>query len=100
MAVGWSRDGSVQAQIDANVEDAVNLARSRLPTGESLTHCESCGDIISEARRNAICGVRLCVNCQSEVERHHTVFRGGAVNAYCSRNGRPPDSPKAIAGRV
>jgi len=38
MAVGWSRDGSVQEQIDATVESAVQLAKSRLPDGKSLTH--------------------------------------------------------------
>ena len=37
MAVGWSRDGAVQEQIDATVESAVQLARSRLPDGESST---------------------------------------------------------------
>jgi len=31
MAGGWTRDGSVQDQIDARVEDAVKLARNRLP---------------------------------------------------------------------
>jgi len=40
MAGGWARDGAVQAQIDASVEDAVELARSRLNIGESLTQCE------------------------------------------------------------
>ncbi len=69
MAVGWSRDGSVQDQIDASVTDAVKLARSRLPVGESLTHCEECEADIPEARRKAIPGVRLCVNCQSELEK-------------------------------
>jgi phage/conjugal plasmid C-4 type zinc finger TraR family protein len=69
MAVGWSRDGAVQEQIDATVDSAVQLARSRLPDGESLTHCEECGDAIPEARRKAIPGVRYCVRCQSEVEK-------------------------------
>jgi phage/conjugal plasmid C-4 type zinc finger TraR family protein len=68
MAVGWSRDGAVQEQIDATVESAVQLARSRLPDGESLTHCEECGDAIPEARRKAMPGVRYCVRCQSEIE--------------------------------
>jgi|GEM_PF-2244088 len=31
MAVGWAREGAVQEQIEATVEDAVQLARSRLP---------------------------------------------------------------------
>ena len=48
MAVGWSRDGAVQEQIDATVESAVQLARSRLPNGESSTHCEECGEAIPE----------------------------------------------------
>ena len=66
MAGGWSRDGAVQDQIDASVEDAVERARSRLPRGESLLHCEECEVEIPEARRQAVPGVRLCVGCQSE----------------------------------
>jgi RNA polymerase-binding transcription factor DksA len=58
MATGWARDGAVQDQIDASVEDAVELARSRLPKGQSLTHCEECGAEIPEARRQAVAGVR------------------------------------------
>jgi phage/conjugal plasmid C-4 type zinc finger TraR family protein len=66
MAGGWSRDGAVQEQIDASLEDAVNLARSKLPQGESLTHCAECGAAIPLARRKAVPGVRLCVACQQE----------------------------------
>ncbi|MDZ7596819.1 MAG: DksA/TraR family C4-type zinc finger protein [Desulfobacterales bacterium] len=69
MAVGWSRDGDVQQQIDASVAEAVKLARSRLPEGESLRHCEMCEEPIPEARRNAVPGVRLCLACQSAVEK-------------------------------
>ncbi|PKN61927.1 MAG: hypothetical protein CVU57_26990 [Deltaproteobacteria bacterium HGW-Deltaproteobacteria-15] len=69
MAVGWSRDEGVQEQIDATVESAVQLAKSRLPDGESLTHCEECEDAIPEARQKAIAGVRYCVRCQSELEK-------------------------------
>lgn len=71
MAGGWSRDGAVQDQIDASVEDAVQQARSRLPKGESLTHCEECETKIPEARRQAIPGVRLCVQCQEEIDREN-----------------------------
>ncbi|MBQ0754754.1 MAG: DksA/TraR family C4-type zinc finger protein [Gammaproteobacteria bacterium] len=66
MAGGWSRDGAVQDQIDASVDDAIALARSRLPKGDSLTHCQQCDAEIAEARRKAIPGARLCVRCQSE----------------------------------
>lgn len=76
MAGGWSRDGAVQDQIDASVEDAVKLARSRLSVGEGLTHCEECETAIPEARRKAIPGVRLCVNCQSENDKKQSVFTG------------------------
>ncbi|RMH92939.1 DksA/TraR family C4-type zinc finger protein [Lysobacter pythonis] len=64
MATGWAGDGAVQEQIDATVKDAIARARSRLPTGESLRHCEACDAPIPEARRQAIAGVRLCVPCQ------------------------------------
>lgn len=64
MATGWARDGAVQEQIDASVEDAVERARSRLPKGEGLTHCEECGAAIPGARRKAVPGVRLCIDCQ------------------------------------
>jgi phage/conjugal plasmid C-4 type zinc finger TraR family protein len=76
MAVGWSRDGSVQDQIDANVQDAVKLARSRLAAGDSLTHCEACETAIPQARREAIPGVRLCVECQSHLEKRQTAPTG------------------------
>ena len=66
MAGGWSKDGAVQDQIDASVNDAVELARKRIPKGESLEFCEVCDEKIPEARRKAIAGVQLCVNCQSE----------------------------------
>ncbi len=69
MAVGWSRDEAVQEQIDATVESAVQLAKSRLPDGESLSHCEECEVEIPEARRRAMPGVRYCVRCQSEREK-------------------------------
>ena len=69
MAGGWSRDGAVQDQIDASIEDAVALARSRLGAGEGSAVCEQCGCAIPEQRRKAIPGVRLCVECQSAVEK-------------------------------
>ncbi len=84
MATGWARDGAVQDQIDASVEDAVELARSRLPKGKSLTHCEECGNEIPEARRQAIAGVRLCVGCQQEVDREQAGQAG--INRRASKD--------------
>ncbi len=68
MAGGWSKDGAVQDQIDASIKDAIAQAKERMPKGESLTHCEECDNAIPEARRQAVPGVRLCVQCQSELD--------------------------------
>jgi phage/conjugal plasmid C-4 type zinc finger TraR family protein len=64
MATGWAGDGAVQDQIDATVEDAIKRARSQLATGPGLEHCEECDAAIPMARRKAVPGVRLCVECQ------------------------------------
>ena len=76
MATGWAKDGAVQEQIDASVEDAVKRARSKLPKGESLKYCEECDEPIPEARRQAVPGVRRCVNCQSSVDKHESANAG------------------------
>ena len=76
MAGGWTRDGAVQDQIDASVEDAVKLARSRLPKGCGPALCEECEAVIPDARRQAMPGVRLCVQCQSEFEKNQTTPTG------------------------
>ena len=72
MAGGWTRDGAVQEQIDATVEDAVQLARSRLPEGDSPSNCEQCDFLIPNERRKAVPGVRLCIKCQAELEKKHS----------------------------
>jgi phage/conjugal plasmid C-4 type zinc finger TraR family protein len=84
MAVGWSRDGAVQDQIDADVEDAVKRARNRMTAGVSLTHCESCGDCIPEARRKALPGVRLCIRCQAALEKSQAPVTG--YNRRCNKD--------------
>ncbi len=76
MASGWAQDGAVQEQIDASVEDAVRLAKSRLPQGESLKFCEECDAVIPDARRQAIPGIRLCIHCQAELEREQDTASG------------------------
>lgn len=76
MAGGWAKDGAEQEQMESTLEDAVQRARSQLPRGESLTFCEECGDSIPEARRKAIPGVRLCVTCQTELDKKQSGFSG------------------------
>jgi phage/conjugal plasmid C-4 type zinc finger TraR family protein len=68
MAGGFAKDGAVQEQIDATIEDAIKHARDQLPRGESLEECEECGAAIPNARREAVPGVRLCVTCQEELD--------------------------------
>lgn len=76
MAGGWTSDGAVQEQIDSSIEDAIARARSQLPRGESLLHCEECAAPIPEARRQVVPGVRLCVNCQSEYDKAQQTSSG------------------------
>ena len=84
MATGWARDGAVQDQIDASVADAVERARSRLPSGKSLTQCEECDHAIPEARRQAVAGVRLCVSCQQAHDEQ--LAKEGGINRRASKD--------------
>ena len=69
MAGGWTRDGAVQDQIDASVEDAVSRARSEMARGESLAECEECGAVYE------------CPNCDISMTLHR---RAGLVCChYC-----------------
>ena len=76
MAGGFAKDGAVQEQIDATIEDAVTRARETLPQGPGLTHCEDCDAEIPVARRQAVPGARLCVSCQSKADDAQAVFSG------------------------
>jgi phage/conjugal plasmid C-4 type zinc finger TraR family protein len=76
VAGGFAKDGAVQDQIDATVEDAIKRARDNLPRGESLAECEACDKSIPPARREAIPGVRLCVACQSEHDKQEASYSG------------------------
>ncbi|MDD4701449.1 MAG: DksA/TraR family C4-type zinc finger protein [Desulfovibrio sp.] len=69
MASGWTGDGAVQDQIQDSINDEVARARRNLPHGESLTHCEECGEPIPQARQKALPGVRLCIACQQEADQ-------------------------------
>ena len=84
MAGGWARDGAVQDQIDASVEDAVEKARSSLCKGDSLAYCEECDRAIPEARRAAVPGVRLCIQCQAELGKQQG--QTGGINRRASKD--------------
>ncbi|WP_372922884.1 DksA/TraR family C4-type zinc finger protein [Roseovarius sp.] len=85
MAGGWARDGAVNEQIDASIQDELKRMQARrLPEGESLTNCAECDEPIPEARRRALPGVKLCVDCQSERDGRPAT-RGG-VNRRASKD--------------
>lgn len=84
MAGGWAKDGAVQDQIDTSVDDAIKLARSGIPSGDSAKHCEECGAAIPEARREAVPGVQLCVACQSVSEGKEAAT--GGINRRGSKD--------------
>jgi len=76
MAGGFAKDGAVQEQIDASLDDAISRARSRLPQGDSALNCVECDALIPEARRAALPGVQLCVGCQSAQDKANTEAAG------------------------
>ena len=77
MAGGWARDGAVSEQIEASIRDELKRMQGQSrPVGESLTHCAECEEPIPEARRTAIAGVKLCIDCMQERDGAHQI-RGG-----------------------
>jgi len=67
MAGGWARDGAVSEQIEASIQDELaRLKAAKRPVGESLTHCADCEEEIPQARREAVPGVKLCIECQQD----------------------------------
>ena len=85
MAGGWARDGAVNEQIEASIQDELQRLNARAkPMGESLTHCAECEEIIPEARRLAKPGVKLCIDCQQE--RDATFTPRGGINRRGSKD--------------
>lgn len=77
MAGGWARDGAVGEQIEASINDELARLKARKsPVGESFRLCADCEEEIPQARREAIPGVKLCIECASDRDAKQ-VFRGG-----------------------
>ena len=49
--------------------NAIAAVRAKIGVGPGLTHCAECGDKIPKARRLAVPGVQLCVDCQNYAEK-------------------------------
>jgi len=84
MATGWAKDGAVQDQIDASVEDAVRRSRGLLPAGPGRARCEDCDAEIPDARRAALPGVSRCVACQAA----HDAAEGRGAAGYNRRGSK------------
>lgn len=77
MAGGWAKDGAVSEQIEASINDELARLKARkTPQGESLSHCAECEEPIPQARRAALPGVKLCIECVRERDAAYQV-RGG-----------------------
>lgn len=85
MAGGWAKDGAVSEQIEASIGDELaRMKARRAPVGESLTRCAECEEPIPEARRAALPGVKLCVECVTE--RDAAFQRRGGINRRGSKD--------------
>ena len=85
MAGGWTKDGAVNEQIAASINDELARLKARKqPIGQSRSHCADCEEEIPEARREAIPGVKLCIDCMSE--RDTAIQRRGGVNRRGSKD--------------
>ena len=77
MAGGWARDGAENEQMEASLQDELARLKARKTfVGESLTHCAGCEEPIPEARRAALPGVKLCIDCMQERDKGFQA-RGG-----------------------
>lgn len=62
---GYGGPDDHNANIEAVVQNAIDVARANLPSGESAHYCQDddCGEPIPEGRRQALKGVQFCVEC-------------------------------------
>jgi phage/conjugal plasmid C-4 type zinc finger TraR family protein len=85
MAGGWTRDGAVNDQIEASIADELSRLKTRAtPVGDSFAHCAECEEPIPAARRKAVHGVKLCIDCMQERDG---AFRSrGGINRRGSKD--------------
>lgn len=65
--MGYIGDSSASAQsmMQDVIENGIWAARALVSYGSvSSMHCQECGDDIPEGRRQAVPGVKYCVQCQ------------------------------------
>lgn len=80
MAGGWAKDDSINDQIEVSTSEAIARARLRAAqsssAAESAEFCVECDEPIPEARRQAIPGVQLCVECQGGRDQRYRASAG------------------------
>lgn len=85
MAGGWAKDGAVSEQIEASIDDKLARMKARKTLqGDSFTHCAECEEPISEARRVALQGVKLCIDCVNERDSKYKTH--GGINRRGSKD--------------
>jgi phage/conjugal plasmid C-4 type zinc finger TraR family protein len=85
MAGGWARDGAVSEQIEASISDELaRMAARKAPVGASLKYCAECEEEIPQARRAALPGVKLCMDCMQE--RDSTFQSRSGINRRGSKD--------------
>lgn len=72
-------------QIEASIDDELaRMKARRTPVGDSFTHCAECEEPIPEARRQALPGVKLCIDCVAE--RDARFMQRGGINRRGSKD--------------
>lgn len=65
---GGVDDDATNAQ--AFTDNYIELCRMLLPSGKSSQYCIECGEAIPLARREALIGVKHCIQCQEIRDRN------------------------------
>ncbi|EJW9761363.1 TraR/DksA C4-type zinc finger protein [Salmonella enterica] len=63
----------------------IKFSRTPPPVQPSATHCCDCGNPIPKRRREAVAGVRRCVDCQALLEHFIPLTHGVAPRWSFSR---------------
>ena len=71
MAGGWTQDGAVNEQIEVSTREAIERMRLQRPAEgrPSRETCADCDEPIPQARRKAVPGVQLCLDCQQASDK-------------------------------
>lgn len=72
MAVGFTRDGNEQKQIDQTLKDNLNRVKQNATVNNNTSiYCLGleCGEEIPKARRLAVKNANYCLTCQNIVDK-------------------------------